>query len=86
MSGKVETHPVQRSNTPSRFVGRVPIVVTAMAYEVYAHVFSPQPALAAGDRGGFGVSELIAFLYARNFPRSEWRQRVDEALNGMENV
>jgi hypothetical protein len=50
-------------------------------------VYSPQPALVdlAGRncRGGFGVGELIAFLYAHSFPKTEWRQRVDEAFKGM---
>lgn len=53
------------------------------AYEVYCHMYGPQPAMvdvAKGCRGGFCTNELIAFLYARTFPKSEWRQRVDEAL------
>lgn len=54
------------------------------AYEVYCHVCGPHPALIDLDgkycRGGFGTCELIAYLYARGFPRAEWRQRVDEAL------
>jgi hypothetical protein len=40
-----------------------------------------------GDcRGGFGSGELIALLYAHTFPQNEWRERVDEALRGMENL
>jgi hypothetical protein len=36
-----------------------------------------------GDcRGGFSIGEIVAFLYARAFPRSEWRDRVEEALRG----
>lgn len=55
------------------------------AYEVYCHVFSPHEALVKGDcRGGFGVGEFVAFLYASGFPRSEWRARVDEALVGFD--
>ena len=54
------------------------------AYEVYCAVYAPQEALVTGHcRGGFGVGELIAFLYAYGFPRKEWRQRVDEAFHGM---
>lgn len=34
-------------------------------------------------RGGFGKGELVAFLYARSFPKIEWERRVDEALRGM---
>jgi hypothetical protein len=54
------------------------------AYEVYTHVYGAQPAMVEdGCRGGFGVGELIAFLYARSFPRPEWRDRVGEALTGL---
>lgn len=37
-------------------------------------------------RGGFGISELVAFLYARSFPKEEWHKRVQEAFTGMENL
>lgn len=57
------------------------------AYEVYCAVHMPQPAIIEGDcRGGFGAGEIIAFLYARSFPRKEWRERVDEALSQMEQL
>lgn len=47
-------------------------------------MFGPQPAIVEGDcRGGFSSGEIIAFLYARSFPRAEWRARVDEALRGL---
>jgi hypothetical protein len=55
------------------------------AYEVYSAVCGPQPALIEGEcRGGFGVGEIVAFLYARAFPRAEWRKRVAEASDGLE--
>jgi hypothetical protein len=85
---KIETHPVQARdrNGFRRDGARCPTVVTLAAYEVYSEVYAPQPALVTGDcRGGFGMGELVAFLYARFFPRKEWKQRVDEALTGMEN-
>lgn len=64
--------------------GQVPDAVYMKAYEVYCVVFAPQPALIEGEcRGGFGIEELVAFLYAASFPRNEWRQRFDEAINGM---
>jgi hypothetical protein len=57
------------------------------AYEVYCVVFAPQSAMVTGHcRGGFGASELIAFLYARSFPKAEWRKRVDEAFRGMQDI
>lgn len=57
------------------------------AYEVYSHVYGPQDALIEGGcRGGFGVGELVAFLYARSFPKSEWKQRVHEAFSGNVNL
>lgn len=62
-----EQHPVQQD----RFT-HISSEVTALAYEVYCHVYGAQPALMdlAGRncRGGFSTGELIAFLYARNFP------------------
>lgn len=80
----VEVHPVQTTNHKG---GKAPKVVTMRAYEVYCEVFSPQDALVTGwCRGGFSTGELVAFLYARSFPKSEWRQRVDEAFRGMVNV
>ena len=57
------------------------------AYEVYCGLFGAQDALVTGGcRGGFSTGELIAFLYARSFPRDQWRARVDEALMGLEHV
>jgi hypothetical protein len=79
----MNTMPVQKPR--AREEGRVREEVALRAYEVYAHVFGPQAALITGGcRGGFGCSELIAFLYARSFPQEEWRARVDEAFEGME--
>ena len=81
---EIPTHPVQKKIQGRGFV---PQVVTLRAYEVYKHVFGSQEALITGEcRGGFGVSELIAFLYAYPFPKEEWGKRVEEALAGMENV
>jgi hypothetical protein len=77
----VATHPIQTECCHRG--GTAPACVTALAYEVYCHVFGAQPALITeGCRGGFGIGELVAFLYARSFPRTEWRARVDEALSG----
>jgi len=77
-----EMHPVQLGD-----LGRNPVMpssVTLRAYEVYCHIFGPQPAMVdlAGRncRGGFGAGELIAFLYARSFPIEEWSTRFNEAL------
>lgn len=54
------------------------------AYEVYCELYGKQEAMVTGNcRSGFGAGELVAFLYARSFPRSEWRKRVDEAFDGM---
>ena len=84
-----ETHPVQLRNHIGQRVdgGRVPKVVSLLAYEVYCAVYGPQEALVTGGcRGGFSAGELIAFLYARSFPRSEWPKRVAEAFDGSENL
>lgn len=82
----VETHPVQTIQH-GRGPARAPISVTMAAYEVYCHVYAPREALVTGEcRGGFSTGELIAFLYARSFPKSEWRTRVDEAFTGARNL
>ena len=61
----------------------MPQVVTLRAYEVYKHVHGEQRAMIEGHcRGGFGLGELIAYLYAYGFPKNEWSARVDEALRG----
>lgn len=79
-----EFHPIQTNDVTQRGRNVMPSDVTLRAYEVYCHVYAPQPAmvdLAGRDcRGGFGVGELVAFLYARSFPKEEWRKRIDEAL------
>lgn len=79
-----EVHPVQ---TVDRMGGKCPKAVTMAAYEVYSHVYAPQEALITGGcRGGFSTGELIAFLYAKGFPKDQWRARVDEAFSGMDHV
>lgn len=87
----IPTHPVQTRNHVAYQTGkpiRIPQVVTLAAYEVYCELYGPQEAMiddeGRGCRGGFDVtSEMIPFLYARAFPRKEWRTRVDEATRGM---
>ena len=81
----IETHPVQ--TYMCRPSAAVPKIVTMAAYEVYSKVYGRQEALITGNcRGGFSVSELIGFLYARSFPQAEWRQRFEEATIGMKNL
>ena len=83
----IPVHPVQVRRPIPRDQAVCPQAVTMLAYEVYCHVFRPQEAMVIGScRGGFGVGELIALLYARSFPKSEWRKRFDEALAGMRNL
>lgn len=82
-----ELHPVQ---TADRKGGKLSSDVTLRAYEVYCAVWGPQPAMIdlAGRncRGGFSTGEIIAFLYARSFPKDEWRARVDEALRDSDHI
>jgi len=79
----IEVHPIQVKTHPHT-PPRVPKIVTMRAYEVYCHLYRPQEAIVTGGcRGGFGASELIAFLYAYPFPKNEWERRVQEAFNGM---
>lgn len=81
------THPVQTHARYGREAARVSQLVTLRAYEVYCHIYGAQEAMiddpGRGCRGGFGVGELFAFLYARSFPKEEWTMRVDEALKGL---
>jgi hypothetical protein len=77
----VTHHPIQTKQTRGACV---PVSVSMAAYEVYSHLYGKQEALVTGGcRGGFSSGEVIAFLYARAFPKSEWRARVDEAFRGM---
>lgn len=79
---EIPVHPVQRGFRRDQVY--MPQTVTMRAYEVYCHVYGEQVALVTGEcRGGFGLGELIAFLYAHSFPKPEWRERVDEAFRGM---
>ena len=80
-----EVHPIQLPyNSNRNKSGLMSSAVTLRAYDVYCSVCSPQPELVTGGcRGGFGVGELITFLYARSFPEGEWEYRVKEASKGM---
>jgi hypothetical protein len=79
----VPVHPVQTKRAIHQSA-RCPQAVTMRAYEVYCALHGAQEAMVTGNcRGGFSAGELIAFLYAYSFPRTEWRQRVDEAFHGM---
>ncbi len=79
----IETHPVQVL-IEYKQKARAPKTVTLAAYEVYCHVYTSQEAMVTGNcRGGFSAGELIAFLYARSFPKEEWQDRFLEASNGM---
>lgn len=80
----VKTMPVQITQTRNREPATLREEVVLRAYEVYCHVWGEQSAMVTGCcRGGFGIGELMAFLYARSFPKEEWRRRVDEAIEGM---
>jgi len=75
--------PIQ-ATTKRREKATIPTAVYMRAYDVYSHVYGPQVSLITGEcRGGFGLGELAAFLYAHSFPVSEWKSRVEEAFNGM---
>lgn len=76
-----EFHPVQTHGADN--LSPMPDAVTRRAYEVYSHVWNPQPAMVdlagRGCRGGFSLGELVPFLYARSFPKAEWAARYKEA-------
>lgn len=77
-----EMHPVQIRLHPHH-PPEVAAEITTRAYEVYKELYGDQPAMidlaGRGCRGGFGIGELLGFLYARSFPKHEWRLRFDEA-------
>jgi hypothetical protein len=80
---KRETYPVQ-SEPRYRQASTVSAAIYLQAYEVYCHCYGPQDAMVTGGcRGGMGVGELVAFLYAYPFPREQWAARVREAFAGM---
>ena len=80
----METHPVQTVDSKH---GKIRTSVTLKAYEVYSHVYGEQARMIEGNcRGGFSTGELIAFLYARSFPKAEWNDRVNEAFDGMRHM
>lgn len=76
-------YPVQgerRFQNPSEIAASIYL----RAYEVYSYVYGPQEAMVTDwCRGGFSPSEVIAFLYAYPFPKSEWSARASEAFRGM---
>jgi hypothetical protein len=82
-----QLHPIQ---TTGRKSGTLSSLVTLRAYEVYCALYGPQPAMVDLEgrncRGGFGTGEIIAFLYARSFPKDEWQRRTDEAFRGMDGL
>lgn len=81
----VAVHPVQRKRDFEQ--AYAPQTVTMRAYEVYCALHGKQEAMVTGGcRGGFSAGELIAFLYAYSFPKTEWRARVTEAFCGMKNL
>lgn len=82
------SHPVQfgQSTEHPSDAARIPELVALRAYEVYCWLHGPQAAMIdteRGCRGGFSVGEIVAFLYARSFPREEWERRCAEAQAGM---
>lgn len=84
---EIKIHPVQKNYNLRKQQSYCPQVVTLRAYEVYCEIFGEQPAIIEGNcRGGFGTGELIAFLYAHSFPKSEWHTKYEEASKGMINM
>ena len=76
--------PIQKSRLLPRESATVNEAVYMQAYKVYSRVWGPQQAMIEGHcRGGFSVDELVAFLYAGNFPESEWYSRFEEACKGL---
>lgn len=77
------TVPAQIGDRYSRTPGRLPEPVARMAYEVYHHLWPGQTFERLHERGGFGVGEVVAMLYAHTFPKAEWRKRFDDGIRGL---
>lgn len=73
-------HPVQWDSRQSERYAKLPPEVTGKAYEVYHLLYPGQTLERINERGGLGIMEIVAFLYAHTFPPQEWPRRVDEAL------
>lgn len=83
---KFRTHPVKTDHLFGQ-AAKVPQTVSLAAYEVRLHVYGPQEVMMPGDcQNEFTAGQLVAFLYARSFPKSEWSVRVAEALHGMDGL
>ncbi len=85
--------PLDRTTFPVQIVahykcsGVVCREVNMAAYEVYCALHGEQDAMIQdGCRGGLSAGELIAFLYARGFPKEQWKARADEAFTRMQNL
>lgn len=83
MESEIQKAPIQMPSQYAREPAAVRAEISEMAYEVYSDLYRGQTLERLNERGGFGIGELVAFLYARNFPRKEWSARVDEAFKGM---
>ena len=85
MSETERQFPIQSSMERGQHT--VPESVYMSAYEVYCHVWAPQEALidleGRNCRGGWSMGDLVAYLYARQFPKEEWKDRCNEAWKGM---
>lgn len=80
----VEVFPVQNHRRVDHKPVVAPKIVVMRAYEVYCALYGEQGAMVTGEcRGGFEIGGLLAFMYARTFPKAEWRERFEEALRGM---
>jgi hypothetical protein len=72
-------HPVRSQKA----LQTIPEAVAKRVYEVYEHVFGAHPAMLQAERGycgGFHAEEVVAMLYARSFPKTEWGRRTTEAM------
>lgn len=57
--------------------------IVERAYEVYNTLHPGQTLDDLNRRSGLSVGEIVAFLYARTFPRNEWAPRSNEAFNAL---
>lgn len=73
-------HPVQWGIRHTQQYPELPAEVIGKAYEVYHLLYPGQTLERLNERGGLGIIEVVAFLYAHTYPPAEWGRRVDEVL------
>jgi hypothetical protein len=78
---EVKLSPIQMPRSSYTYKGKVQEGISRQAYAVYSHIYGDSQSFERlNERGGFGIGELVAYLYAHSYPKVEWRKRADAAF------